>query len=53
MRRALFIGEAILSLGLSLLIRHLRLDPRWRYALWAIVAANEIRGLAMVYWIWP
>jgi hypothetical protein len=43
------IAEAILTLGLSELIEHLKLDPRWRYALLAIVLLNEIRGIAVVY----
>lgn len=43
------IAGAVLSLGLSLVIAQLGLSPRWRFALWALIAANEIRGLAMVY----
>ena len=43
------IASAVLSLGLSLVIARLGLNPRWRFAVWALIAANELRGLAMVY----
>ena len=41
--------HTVLCLGLNLVIARLGLDPRWRYALWALIVANEIRGLAVVY----
>lgn len=43
------IASAVLSLGLSLVIARLGLNPRWRFAVWALIAANELRGVAMVY----
>lgn len=43
------IATAVLSLGLSLVIARLGVDPRWRFAVWGLIAANELRGLAMVY----
>lgn len=47
--RALDIAHTILCLGLNKLIAYYGVDPRWRYAVWALVAANEARGLAVVY----
>ena len=42
-------GNTILSLGINILLERVGLDPRWRYAFWALIAANEIRGLLVVY----
>lgn len=39
----------VLSLGLNLVIERLGVDPRWRCAVGALIIANEIRGLAVVY----
>lgn len=41
--------NTLLSLGLNLLIARLGLSPQWRYAVWALIAANELRGLVLVY----
>ena len=41
--------NTVLSLGLNLVIERLGMDPRWRYALWSLIALNEARGLAVVY----
>jgi hypothetical protein len=45
----LFVLNTILSFGLNLLIARLGLDPRWRYLVWGLLIANEIRGLYVVY----
>lgn len=44
MTRAL---HTVLTLGLNLVAE--RIPPRWRYAALALVIANEIRGIAVVY----
>lgn len=49
MSRPLHIANTVLSLGLNLVIARLGIDPRWRYILWGVVAANEIRGIAVVW----
>jgi hypothetical protein len=43
------IGNTVLSVGLNLVIERLGLDPRLRYALWALIAVNEMRGMMVVY----
>jgi hypothetical protein len=43
--------HTVLSLGLSLVIVRMGINPRWRYAVWALILANEVRGLAVVYQI--
>ena len=50
MRVTKLILVTTLSCGLNLLIERLGLNPRWRYALWGVIALNEIRGIATVYW---
>jgi len=45
----LFVLSTILSFGLNLLIARFGLDPRWRYLVWGIWVANEIRGAFFVY----
>ena len=49
MTRALHIAHTVLCLGLNLLLARLKLDPRWKYALWGVIIANEIRGITVVY----
>lgn len=49
MKRAIFIAETVLSLGLNLLIARLGVNPKWRYAIWGVIAANELRGAYVVY----
>lgn len=49
MAKALRVGHIVLSLGLCLLIERFKLNPKWKYALWALIIANEIRGLITVY----
>ena len=51
MPKAMRVAEAVLSLGLSEVIRRYggRLTGRLRAVLWALIAANEIRGLIVVY----
>jgi hypothetical protein len=49
--RTLHILNTTMSLGLNLLIPKLGLNPRWRYLLWCVVIANELRGLAVVWQI--
>ena len=51
MTRPLHIAHTVLCLGLNLVIARLGLDPRWRYAVWGLILANELRGLAVVYQI--
>lgn len=48
-RRAMTVLNTVLSFGLNIVIARLGLSPRWRYALWALIVANEIRGIAVVY----
>lgn len=47
--RAISVTNTILSLGLNRLIGKLRVDPRWRWALWTAILANELRGATFVY----
>lgn len=42
-------AHTLLCLGLNLLIARLGLNPRWRYAVWALLVANEIRGATFAY----
>lgn len=49
MSKFLFILSTILSFGLNLVIAKLGVNPRWRYAVWAFIVANEIRGAFVVY----
>lgn len=49
MRRALYIAETVLSLGLNRVIARLGLNPRWRGLLWAVIALNEARGVAVAW----
>lgn len=46
---SMLVLNTIFCLGLNLIIKQLGLDPRWKYALWAFVACNEIRG---AYFAW-
>lgn len=41
--------HTVLCLGLNLVIARLGIDPRWRYAVWGLIALNEIRGLYIVW----
>lgn len=41
--------HTVLCLGLNLVIARLGLNPRWRYAVWALIALNEIRGVVVVW----
>ncbi len=50
MRRALAIAEIGLSFGLCLLIKRLGVDPRWRRALWLVIACNEARGIVSAFY---
>lgn len=43
------VTTTVLSAGLNLVIERFRLDPRLRYAVMLLIAANEIRGLVVVY----
>ena len=43
------VASTLLCLGLNLVIEKLKLDPRWQYALWGLIALNELRGLLMLY----
>jgi hypothetical protein len=43
------IASTVLSFGLNLAIERLGLNPRYRYAVWAVIAANELRGAWVVY----
>ncbi len=47
-QRIMLVLTTLLSFGLNLLIERLGLNPRWRYAVWVLIIANEIRGLAVV-----
>ena len=49
--RILRTANTVLSFGLNLVIEKLGLNPKLRYAVWGLIAANEIRGLVMVYQI--
>jgi hypothetical protein len=51
MTKATRIAHTVLSLGFNLVIERLGLNPRWRYAVWALIVANEVRGLAVAYQI--
>lgn len=42
--------NTVLSLGLNIVVERLGLNPRWRYLLWGIIVANEIRGAAVVWY---
>ena len=42
------VANTLLCLGLNLLIERLRLDRRWQYGLWVLIAANEVRGLLVL-----
>jgi hypothetical protein len=42
-------ASTVLSIGLNIVIERLGIDPRWRYAVWALIVANEIRGILVVY----
>lgn len=50
MARALRFAHVLLSFGLVLLIERFTDDPKWKWALWGLIAANEIRGFVTVYW---
>lgn len=43
------IANTIFSCGVNLLIERFNLDPRWKYLVWMLIAANEIRGAFTVY----
>ncbi len=45
----LYVANTALSLGLNILIKRLGFDPRWRYVVWGVIIANEIRGAYFVY----
>lgn len=47
--RAWRVVNTILCLGLNIVIERLGLNPRWRYLLWSVIAANEIRGIYVVW----
>lgn len=49
MRKTLDIAQTILSFGLNKLIRRLGVNPRWQYAVWGLIAANELRGVGVAY----
>lgn len=46
---ALRVAHIVLSLGLVLIIERFKLNPKWKWALWGLIIANEIRGLVTVY----
>ena len=48
-RREWLVVKTVLSFGLNLMMRRLRLDPRWKWLLWGVIAINELRGLAVVW----
>lgn len=39
----------VVGLGLPPLLRALRVDRRWAWTVWALVALNELRGLWVVW----
>lgn len=43
------IVSTALSLGLNLVIERLRINPKWRWALLAVVLVNEARGVYFAY----
>lgn len=49
MNRALAITETVLSFGLNRVIARLNVNPRWRTAVWAVIALNEARGAAFAW----
>ena len=52
--------NTVLCLGLNLVIERLGLDPRWKWAVLALVVTNEARGgyvayegfTALIAWWW-
>lgn len=48
-QRALRFLHVSMSFGLVLLIERFKLDPRWKWVVWGLIAANEVRG-AIVAW---
>lgn len=50
MTQALRIAHIILSFGLCLLIERFKLSKKWVWLVWALIIANEIRGILVVYY---
>lgn len=50
MNKVLRFAHIALSFGLCLVIEHYSLNPRLRYAMWALMGLNELRAAVTVYY---